>query len=236
VGARNVSAGFSSNAAFLPSRSTTMLALAARRTNRRPANVNLKRMPQPCLPQTTRGLSPALPGPASDGVVVVAVATRRSDLAKLEACLNAPVTSCSRQSHTSCGIDSTYRCLERVGSPVRASRRATLSAGTRCAAEEASAHDDAPVVQVVKLLITQGLRDRASDPRRTTRRADSACIPDRRRPARRSRLPASMGPAVVSRIKILAGLNIVERRRAQDGQSRPNSRVGQSTSVSPQRR
>jgi len=31
-------------------------------------------------------------------------------------------------------------------------------------------------------------------------------------------LPGSMGPAVVSRIKILAGMNIVERRRAQDGQ------------------
>src|SRR6185312_13565709 len=31
-------------------------------------------------------------------------------------------------------------------------------------------------------------------------------------------LPGSIGPAVVSRLKILAGMNIVERRRAQDGQ------------------
>jgi type IV pilus assembly protein PilB len=31
-------------------------------------------------------------------------------------------------------------------------------------------------------------------------------------------LPGSMGPAVTSRIKILAGMNIVERRRPQDGQ------------------
>src|SRR4029079_2347245 len=31
-------------------------------------------------------------------------------------------------------------------------------------------------------------------------------------------LPASMGPVVVSRIKILANMNIVERRRPQDGQ------------------
>jgi type IV pilus assembly protein PilB len=31
-------------------------------------------------------------------------------------------------------------------------------------------------------------------------------------------LPASIGPAVTSRIKILAGMNIVERRRPQDGQ------------------
>ncbi len=31
-------------------------------------------------------------------------------------------------------------------------------------------------------------------------------------------LPADMGPALVSRIKVMAGMNIVERRRAQDGQ------------------
>jgi len=31
-------------------------------------------------------------------------------------------------------------------------------------------------------------------------------------------LPATMGPVIASRIKILAGMNIVERRRAQDGQ------------------
>src|SRR5439155_27106500 len=31
-------------------------------------------------------------------------------------------------------------------------------------------------------------------------------------------LPDSMGPAIASRLKITAGMNIVERRRAQDGQ------------------
>src|SRR5207237_537303 len=31
-------------------------------------------------------------------------------------------------------------------------------------------------------------------------------------------LPATMGPALISRIKIMAGMNIVERRRSQDGQ------------------
>ena len=31
-------------------------------------------------------------------------------------------------------------------------------------------------------------------------------------------LPGSMGPAIVSRVKIMAGMNIVERRRPQDGQ------------------
>jgi type II secretory ATPase GspE/PulE/Tfp pilus assembly ATPase PilB-like protein len=31
-------------------------------------------------------------------------------------------------------------------------------------------------------------------------------------------LPGAIGPALVSRIKIMAGMNIVERRRPQDGQ------------------
>jgi type IV pilus assembly protein PilB len=80
-------------------------------------------------------------------------------------------------------------------------------------------NEDAPVVQVVRLLITQGLRDRASDihvePQadriRVRYRIDGALhdVLD---------LPGSMGPAIVSRIKILAGMNIVERRRPQDGQ------------------
>src|SRR6202012_6184090 len=33
-------------------------------------------------------------------------------------------------------------------------------------------------------------------------------------------LPASMGIGLISRIKIMAGMNIVERRRPQDGQLR----------------
>jgi len=81
------------------------------------------------------------------------------------------------------------------------------------------ASDDAPVVQVVHMLITQALRDRASDVHiepqaervRVRYRIDGALhdVLD---------LPAAMGPGVASRIKILAGMNIVERRRAQDGQ------------------
>ena len=81
------------------------------------------------------------------------------------------------------------------------------------------ANADAPVVQVVQMVIAQGLRDRASDIHiepfgdriRIRYRIDGALhdVLD---------LPGSIGPAVVSRIKILAGLNIVERRRAQDGQ------------------
>ena len=85
--------------------------------------------------------------------------------------------------------------------------------------EEVSASDDAPVVQVVQMLVTQGLRDRASDIHiephddriRVRYRVDGALHDV-------LSLPGSMGPAVVSRIKILGGMNIVERRRPQDGQ------------------
>ena len=69
------------------------------------------------------------------------------------------------------------------------------------------------------MIITQALRDRASDIHiephgdrvRVRYRIDGALhdVLD---------LPGSMGPAVVSRIKILGDMNIVERRRPQDGQ------------------
>ena len=82
-----------------------------------------------------------------------------------------------------------------------------------------AADETAPVVKVVQLIITQGLRDRASDihiePQlgrvRVRFRIDGALhdVLD---------LPGSMGPAIASRIKILADMNIVERRRPQDGQ------------------
>ncbi len=85
--------------------------------------------------------------------------------------------------------------------------------------ESASVNDDAPVVQVVQLMITQALRDRASD-------IHIEPVEDRVRVRFRVdgalqdvlSLPGSMGPAVVSRVKIQADMNIVERRRAQDGQ------------------
>ena len=84
-----------------------------------------------------------------------------------------------------------------------------------------SANTEAPVVQVVQLIITQGLRDRASDIHiephdhriRVRFRVDGA-LRDQ------LDLPGSIGPALVSRIKVLADLNIVERRRSQDGQIR----------------
>ncbi len=74
-------------------------------------------------------------------------------------------------------------------------------------------------MQVVQKIITQALRDRASDVHiepqgdrvRVRYRIDGALHDV-------LALPDSMGPALASRIKIMAGMNIVERRRPQDGQ------------------
>jgi type IV pilus assembly protein PilB len=76
-----------------------------------------------------------------------------------------------------------------------------------------------PAVEIVNLLITQGLRDRASDihvePQkdflRIRFRVDGV-LQDV------AHLPTATGAALASRIKIMASMNIVERRRAQDGQ------------------
>jgi type IV pilus assembly protein PilB len=78
---------------------------------------------------------------------------------------------------------------------------------------------DAPVVEVVQMIITQALRDRASDVHiephgdrlRVRYRIDGALndVLD---------LPGSMAGHVASRVKILGDMNIVERRRPQDGQ------------------
>ena len=77
----------------------------------------------------------------------------------------------------------------------------------------------APVVRAIDLLIKQGVRDRASDihiePQedklRVRYRIDGILIDV-------MTLPLSVHPPLISRVKIMAGLNIAERRRPQDGQ------------------
>ena len=79
--------------------------------------------------------------------------------------------------------------------------------------------ENAPVVQVVNRIVTQGVRSRASDVHieaqengiRVRFRVDGVLSDV-------ISLPLSMGPAISSRIKVMAELNIVEKRRPQDGQ------------------
>jgi len=93
---------------------------------------------------------------------------------------------------------------------------ATRRASAQVGAEELR---DAPVVQIVNLLVAQALRDHASDlhiePQAGGLRIRSRVDGMLRDVAE---LPGDLAPGLVSRIKILAGLNIVEKQRAQDGQ------------------
>ena len=83
--------------------------------------------------------------------------------------------------------------------------------------------NNSPAVEIVNLLITQGLRDRASDihiePQKDYLRIRfriDGVLQDM------AHLPSTTGAALSSRVKIMAGMNIVERRRAQDGQISAN--------------
>ena len=76
-----------------------------------------------------------------------------------------------------------------------------------------------PAIEIVNMMIMQGLRDRASDihvePQKDYLRIRfriDGVLQDV------AHLPTATGAALASRIKIMAEMNIVERRRAQDGQ------------------
>ncbi len=118
-------------------------------------------------------------------------------------------------------IDSHYQAIGTVGKLVQAfeSVEGSRRRATDAPVEETPVGDDAPVVQVVDRILTQAMRDRASDVHiepsegvvRVRYRIDGAL-------KEILTLPAAIGPGLVSRIKIMANMNIVERRRPQDGQ------------------
>ncbi|HEX2577896.1 MAG TPA: GspE/PulE family protein [Aquihabitans sp.] len=115
-------------------------------------------------------------------------------------------------------IDRAYGAASTVSTAVRMfEARVSERAAPVAAASEVDAN--APVVQVVSQILTQAVRDRASDVHiepmgervRVRNRVDGALHEV-------LSLPQSMSQALVSRIKIMADMNIVERRRPQDGQ------------------
>jgi type IV pilus assembly protein PilB len=116
-------------------------------------------------------------------------------------------------------IDSAYRTVDAIEALARGYEKAEAARPEPQTGSLADLAPSAPVVQVVNLVITQALRDRASDVHiepqfdgiRVRFRIDGTLheVLD---------LPLEMGPALISRLKILGGMNIVERRRPQDGQ------------------
>ncbi len=162
----------------------------------------------------------ALPLREADGVVDVVVGNPRPGMeAEIQRALGSPirlyVVPASSARHA---IDRAYRALADVDRMVKAF---TAIDAPRLAgiSREETLVADSPVAKVVTMLVTEALRDRASDVHleptdgelRVRFRIDGALHDV-------LSLPISMAGALVSRVKILADMNIVERRKAQDGQ------------------
>ena len=113
-------------------------------------------------------------------------------------------------------LDRHYRVFDRVETAVEEAISDRVETAER---QTVSLQVDAPVVKIVDLLLTQGLRDRASDihlePQsdrlRIRYRIDGVLhdVQD---------LPRDLISPIASRLKILAQMDIVDRHRAQDGQ------------------
>jgi len=181
--------------------------------------------PQPealaLLPDSTARALLALPIAVTEDTVTVAVAEpAQSTLTGIRDLLGRPVEfRLAGQTDLMRALDNSYRALTAVDGQVRLFQQRDGHRQPAEQAAQATVDEDAPVVQVVQLMLTQALRDRASDVH-IEPRSDQIRVRYRIDGALHDvlELPGSMGPAVVSRLKILAGMNIVERRRAQDGQ------------------
>ncbi len=184
-----------------------------------------------CLPESLARSRTVIPMMRTDDTLVVAVADPSDDLQRqLMAACAMPVTMVVAPANEILrAINTSYRALTGIDANVEAFLQAEASRVKGPAAKDAAAAatnlatDDAPVVQLVNKVLVQALRDRASDVHlepqddrlRVRFRIDGALHDV-------VALPADIGPALASRIKILAGMNIVERRRPQDGQLQIN--------------
>lgn len=174
-----------------------------------------------CLPEAIVRSEAVLPVQVQDGMLLVAISTEPTkDLVdKLRGLAGMPIAvELAFQEDVTRAIDRSYSALSGL------EQFATAFGEDAAAIAEQTANsitldENAPIVQVVNRVVTQAVRSRASDihiePQdtrvRVRFRVDGALYDA-------VSLPASVAQALVSRIKIMAEMNIVERRRAQDGQ------------------
>ena len=112
-----------------------------------------------------------------------------------------------------------YKVTDDIGRHVNLLAPACNDSSNGAACRTQDAEVGSPLAQVLDILLTQGVRDRASDihlePQRdrlrVRYRVDGILVDG-------PSLPYSMTSPLISRVKVLAGMNIAEKRRPQDGQ------------------
>ncbi len=160
---------------------------------------------------------------ADDSVNVATSDPNSAALTEVQAALGVPTTfQLTTESELEWALNLSYHALADIESQVS---RFTSVYGTESLAAQSSVVDmvsaEAPVVAIMNRIILQALRDRASDIH-VEPQSDSIRIRFRIDGVLHEvlRLPASIGAPLVSRVKIMSDLNIVERRRPQDGKTR----------------
>ncbi len=175
------------------------------------------------IPESTARKYGVIPVDTTGGSVIMAMEDPRDieaieDLAAVTMKRIEPVICTSQDIQET--IDLNYRIggeIEEQLSQIPTRYRGSVS--TREARVSAETIAQAPVVRAIDLLIKQAVRDRASDVHiepqedklRVRYRIDGILTEV-------MALPLSVHPPLLSRVKIMAGLNIAERRRPQDGQ------------------
>ncbi len=185
-----------------------------------------RRTPSPealkVLPEDAARDLEVLPLELEDGFFVIAVAD--PTMPDLEARLvdevgRSVLLAAASQDDINLLIDRSYRATGEIDEFVSAFEARIASQQSDQGAPTGEVDENAPIVQVVSRILSQAVRDRASDVHiepmgsrvRIRERIDGALH-------EALSLPSSMSQALVSRIKIMANMNIVERRRPQDGQ------------------
>jgi type IV pilus assembly protein PilB len=116
-------------------------------------------------------------------------------------------------------IDRTYRANDDIERLVKTFEVGDDQSKVAALAAEVSLDDQAPIIQLVSRIVSQAMRDRTSDIHveplddklRIRFRIDGHLV-------EAFSLPISVHPALSSRLKIMSGMNIVEKRKPQDGQ------------------
>ncbi|MFC1926093.1 GspE/PulE family protein [Chloroflexota bacterium] len=189
--------------------------------------INLKRQPihpkaLDLIPESIARRYGTMPLDVVDGVILVAVedpgdVQTIEDLSALTRKRVEPVIGIPSDIQEA--IDRNYRAGTEISKHLSQLPNRKGTEGTSESRISADTIAQAPVVRAIDLLIRQAVRDRASDihiePQedklRVRNRIDGIL-------QEALSLPLSVHPALISRLKIMAGMNIAERRRPQDGQ------------------